>query len=105
MPGVSRPSRRAKVAVTAVSGGLLAMIWSGVWYAAVTSGRAEATPRVIAGCQLVFAAGLVAAVTGFVYLRRRRLSVLDGSTTHLALPPLSDTTESPVTPPPARVPV
>jgi len=91
MSDVSGTSRRAKLAVWAVSGGLLAMIWSGVWYAAVTSGRGEATPTVLNLCRGIFVTGLVASILGFVYLRRRRLRILDGSSSvHAALPPDSD---------------
>ncbi len=96
MPRIGGPSGRAKAAVTAVSGGLLAMIWSSVWYAAVASGRADASPRVLIVCQAIFAAGLAASVAGFIYLRRRRLSVIDGSTTHVPLPPASDPPAGPV---------
>lgn len=91
MHRVGSPSRRARAAVTAVSGGILAMIWSGVWYAAVASRRGNtAPPEGVAGYHLLFAAGLVAAVVGFVYLRRRKLSVIDGSSMHTALPLQAD---------------
>jgi hypothetical protein len=86
MNRVGEPSRRARLAVSAVSGGVLAMIWSGVWYAAVATRRGNTAPPGVAGYQVLFAAGLIATLVGFVYLRRRRLSVIDGSSAHHALP-------------------
>ena len=86
MTATGRATRRGKTAVVAVSGGILAIIWSGVWYAAMTTGRLEASANARTGCQVLCVGGLATAVVGFLYLRANRLSVVDGSTTELHTP-------------------
>ena len=73
--------------VGVVVGLLFAVLSYLFWYVAVVTRRGNTTPSEgIAGYHILFAAGLAAAVVGFVYLRRRKLSVIDGSSLHTALP-------------------
>lgn len=85
MQRVGRPGRRVRIAVTAVSGGMLAIIWSGVWYVASRRGTISPTNG-LAGYQVLFGIGLAAALVGFAHLRYRKLSVIDGSSLYTALP-------------------
>lgn len=81
-------ARRGKFAVAGLSGGVLAMIWGGVWYVAMASGRAQSSPQARIGCQVVFFAGVTVAVAAFFYLWANKLSVVDGSATHVhSVPP------------------
>lgn len=86
MTAENRPSRAARVAVSALTGGLLAVIWSGVWYAAIRTNRYGANSWQTMGCAAAFAAGLLAAVGGLLYLRLRGLSITDGSHMTPSLP-------------------
>lgn len=95
MSGAGGPTRRVNAAVAGVSGGGLAMIWSAVWYAAIASGRAEASAWTLNACRVLFVVGCVAATTGFFYLRTNRRSVFDGSHVHAALPPDPELTARP----------
>ena len=76
------PVRHGKLAVVGLSGGVLAMIWGGVWYVALASGRIQVTTLAQVASQVVFFAGLSAAVIAFLYLWANKLSVVDGSATH-----------------------
>ena len=88
MTATGRASRRGRVAAVAVSGGILAIIWSGVWYAAITTGRLASTPQAETASRVLSVGGLLAAGLGITYLRVNRLSVVDGSATevHVSLP-------------------
>lgn len=82
MADAIRPGRVARVAAGGLSGGLLLMIWSGVWYAAVVAGKSAPAEWKPLACLAGFVVGLALAVGGFAYLRSRRLSLADGSVTH-----------------------
>jgi hypothetical protein len=94
--------RMDRIAVGLVSGGLVALIWCGVWYAALVGGRSSPARWKTTACAGSAAAGLTASVTGAIYLRSRRLSLIDGSSLHVAL---SDESRQRLSRPHARRPV
>lgn len=66
------PNRLDRAVVGVISGGLLAVIWSGVWQAALRTGRDQAATWKLTTSGALLAGGLAAVVCGLVYQWRRK---------------------------------
>jgi hypothetical protein len=70
--------RSGRLAAGVLSGGVLVMIWSAVWYEALQTGRAAVAGWQTTASQIGFFGGAAVAAAALVYLRACRPSVQNG---------------------------